>query len=70
MLPTMFNGADIEILCKVSIFLIKIHHAPIVANQTLLPVIRKLEKKLMKYTNELRVSVIRKFLSQYLFKNE
>uniref|UniRef100_A0A8D8K872 WD repeat-containing protein 3 n=2 Tax=Culex pipiens TaxID=7175 RepID=A0A8D8K872_CULPI len=43
-----------EIICKVVLFLFRIHQKPIVANQTLLPVIQDLTGKLQRAVHELR----------------
>lgn len=52
--PLIDRGDNTEILCKVSMFLLKLHHAPIIANQVLLPTMQKLQKIGMTKVKELR----------------
>lgn len=57
-LPSLVNRGDqTELLCRVFMFLLKIHHAPIVANHTLLPNLMHLQKLVSQKVTELRVSV-------------
>lgn len=58
MLPPLISRGDhTELLCKVFLFLLKIHHAPIVANNVLLPTLMQLQKLVSEKATELRVSV-------------
>nr|CAD7260148.1 unnamed protein product [Timema shepardi] len=54
LLPLLSRGYQTEMLCKVVVFLLKIHHGPIVGNQTLLPVISKLKKLMFTTVNNVR----------------
>ncbi|KAK9880788.1 hypothetical protein WA026_013117 [Henosepilachna vigintioctopunctata] len=54
-LPTLIQrGDNIELLCKLSVFLLKLHHSPVVANHTLLTTLEKLYKLAMNKLQELR----------------
>lgn len=56
MFPALFKqGKSIELIISVFMFLIKIHHGPIVSNRNLLPTIRKVKKLAFKQLNALRV---------------
>ncbi|KAK4873287.1 hypothetical protein RN001_015316 [Aquatica leii] len=55
MLPSLLlSGFQNELICKIAMFLLKIHHAPIVANHALLSNLRQLNKLAMVKTEELR----------------
>ncbi|KAF5297376.1 hypothetical protein FQR65_LT01306 [Abscondita terminalis] len=55
MLPSLLlSGFQNELVCKVAMFLLKIHHGPIVANHALLSNLRQLHKLAMVKTEELR----------------
>lgn len=57
MLPNLINRGDCtELGCKVAMFLLRLHHAPIVANQLLMPTLEKLDKFMKRQVGELRVS--------------
>lgn len=47
----------IELISKVTIFLLKLHHAPIVANQNLLPALIQLQKLALNKVQDLRVNI-------------
>lgn len=49
------RGDQTELVCKLLVFLLKIHHAPIVANNALLSVLKQLQKSAMVKVEELRV---------------
>lgn len=54
-LPDLIARGDCtELGCKVAMFLMRLHHAPIVANQLLLPTLQKLEKIMQEKVSELR----------------
>ncbi|XP_060519721.1 WD repeat-containing protein 3 [Cylas formicarius] len=54
-LPELIARGDcIELTCKVATFLLKLHNAPIVANQLLLPTLEKLQKLMSQRVSELR----------------
>lgn len=58
MIPNLVvRGDHVELICKLSLFLLKIHHAPIVANHSLLLTLKQLQKLTMVKVEELRVSV-------------
>ncbi|KAK6631604.1 hypothetical protein RUM44_006133 [Polyplax serrata] len=58
MFPALFKqGKSIELIISVFMFLIKIHHGPIVSNRNLLPTIRKVKKLAFKQLNALRDTV-------------
>lgn len=52
------RGDETELVCKLLVFLLKIHHAPIVANGTLLSVLKQLQKSAMVKVEELRVGTL------------
>lgn len=55
MLPTLLERSDnVEMLCRLAIFLLKIHHAPIVANQALLKHMIQIQAKAAMRLHELR----------------
>lgn len=55
MLPNLINRGDCtELGCKVAMFLLRLHHAPIVANQLLMPTLEKLDKFMKRQVGELR----------------
>ncbi|XP_067008670.2 WD repeat-containing protein 3 [Anabrus simplex] len=55
MLPSLLKrGSHTEIVTRVMMFLVRIHHGPIVSNQALLPVITKLHKVALRKVNDLR----------------
>lgn len=56
MLPSLVASRNdcVELLCKVFMFLLKIHHAPIVANNTLLPTLIQLQRLFYGKATELR----------------
>ncbi|KAB0792110.1 hypothetical protein PPYR_14071 [Photinus pyralis] len=55
MLPSLLlNNYQNELVCKIAMFLLKIHHAPIVANHALLSNLRQLNKLAMVKVEELR----------------
>lgn len=57
-LPALvMRGDQTELVCKLLVFLLKIHHAPIVANNSLLSVLKQLQKSAMVKVEELRVSL-------------
>lgn len=57
-LPGLVSRGDhTELLCKVFMFLLKIHHAPIVAHHVLLPTLIQLQKLVFEKVTELRVSI-------------
>ncbi|KAL1518271.1 hypothetical protein ABEB36_001916 [Hypothenemus hampei] len=54
-LPDLIARGDcIEVGCKVAMFLLRLHHAPIVANQLLLPTMTKLQQVMKEKVMELR----------------
>lgn len=56
-LPTLLaNGDNIELICKLSLFLLKLHHKPIVTNHTLKITLQKLQKLAASKIHELRVT--------------
>lgn len=68
-LPALIaRGDHTELVCKISIFLLKLHHAPIVANHTLLFTLQKLQKLAAEKVQELRVSNFLYFFNIYLNK--
>ncbi|CAH1179400.1 unnamed protein product [Phaedon cochleariae] len=55
MLPSLAaRGDHTELVCKISMFLLKLHHAPIVANQALFGTLQKLQKLGAERVQELR----------------
>jgi len=55
MIPQLLQRGDqTELVCKLAIFLLKIHHAPIVANHALLSNLRQVHKLAMVKTQTLR----------------
>lgn len=68
--PLIDRGDNTELLCKVSIFLSKLHHAPIVANQALFPVMQKLQKTGMSKVEELRDLVGSNFYAMQFIQKE
>ncbi|KAH1004388.1 hypothetical protein HUJ04_004145 [Dendroctonus ponderosae] len=55
MLPALIARGDcIEMGCKVALFLLRLHHAPLVANKLLLPTLELLEKTMKEKVGELR----------------
>ncbi|CAK1547083.1 unnamed protein product [Leptosia nina] len=55
MLTTLLERSDqTELLCRLAIFLLKIHHAPLVANQQLLKYLIQIQAKATMRLNELR----------------
>lgn len=56
-LPALLKRGDqIEIVCKLAMFLLKIHHGPIIANQALLENLQEIQKLASGKVHELRVS--------------
>ncbi|CAG9763288.1 unnamed protein product [Ceutorhynchus assimilis] len=54
-LPNLIARGDCtELGCKVAMFLLRLHHAPIVANKLLLPTLQRLEKIMRGQVGELR----------------
>ncbi|CAH0548156.1 unnamed protein product [Brassicogethes aeneus] len=54
-LPALISRGDhTELVCKISIFLLKLHHAPIVANNVLLSTLQNLQKLAQAKVQELR----------------
>ncbi|KAJ8909310.1 hypothetical protein NQ315_015162 [Exocentrus adspersus] len=54
-LPALIaRGDHTELVCKISMFLLKLHHAPIVANHTMLPTLQKLQRLASEKVQELR----------------
>ncbi|XP_044270413.1 WD repeat-containing protein 3 [Tribolium madens] len=54
-LPALIaRGDQIELVCKICIFLLKLHHSPIVANHTLLVTLKQLQKLAFTKVQELR----------------
>lgn len=59
MLQTLaIQGNQTELVCKIAIFLLKIHHGPIVANNVLLVSLRQLYKIIKVKAEEIRVSTV------------
>lgn len=57
MLPNLIDRGDCtELGCKVAMFLLRLHHAPIVANQLLMSTLEKLDKIMKRRVGDLRVS--------------
>lgn len=57
MLPKLLDrGDNTELFCRLAIFLLKIHHAPLVANQALLKHMIQIQAKAAIRLAELRVS--------------
>jgi U3 small nucleolar RNA-associated protein 12 len=57
MLPKLLDrGDNTELFCRLSIFLLRVHHAPLVANQALLKHMIQIQAKATMRLNELRVS--------------
>lgn len=56
------RGDNTEMVCRVLVFLLSVHHAPLVATQTLLPIMRDLQRVAFEKVNELRVSSFVTFL--------
>ncbi|CAB3253596.1 unnamed protein product [Arctia plantaginis] len=55
MLPKLLDrGDNAELFCRLAIFLLKVHHAPLVANQALLKHIIQIQAKATMRLNELR----------------
>ncbi|XP_076263220.1 WD repeat-containing protein 3 [Rhynchophorus ferrugineus] len=55
MLPNLIQRGDCtELGCKVAMFLLRLHHAPIVANKLLISTLKKLEKIMQEKVNDLR----------------
>lgn len=52
------RGDHIELVSKVALFLLKLHHAPIVANNVLLTTLQNIQKLLSSKVTELRVSLL------------
>ncbi|KAJ3662774.1 hypothetical protein Zmor_007103 [Zophobas morio] len=54
-LPALIaRGDQIELMCKICVFLLKLHHAPVVANHTLLVTLQQLQKLAFSKVQELR----------------
>uniref|UniRef100_A0A6P7GEH8 WD repeat-containing protein 3-like n=1 Tax=Diabrotica virgifera virgifera TaxID=50390 RepID=A0A6P7GEH8_DIAVI len=54
-LPTLLSrGVQTELICKISMFLLKLHYAPIIANQYLLGALEKLLRHGNQQVKELR----------------
>lgn len=49
------RGDETELVCKMSIFLLKLHHKPIVSNSSMLVTLKQLEKVAFAKVQELRV---------------
>lgn len=50
------RGDHTEVVCKIAMFLLKLHHAPIVANHALANSLKQLQKLVFDKVRELRVS--------------
>lgn len=56
MLPNLIDRGDCtELGCRVAMFLLKLHHGPLVSNKVLIPTLQKLEKIMNEKVTELRV---------------
>lgn len=53
--PLLERGDQTELVCKVAMFLLRIHHPTIVSNQLLMPNLKQLQKLAMVKAQELRV---------------
>lgn len=57
MLPSLLERGDsTELFCRLAIFLLKVHHAPLVANQALLKHMIQIQAKAALKLTELRVN--------------
>ncbi|KAG5891080.1 hypothetical protein JTB14_028283 [Gonioctena quinquepunctata] len=70
MLPSLMARDQTELICKVSMFLLKLHHAPIVANQALLGTLEKLQKLEAERVQELRDLVGYNFYGMQFLQKE
>lgn len=68
--PLVDRGDNTELLCKVSLFLLKLHHAPIVTNEVLLPTMQKMQKIGMSKVQELRDLVGYNFYAMQFMQKE
>lgn len=50
------RGDNTELICRILIFLINVHHVPMIASQILLPILKDLRKVAFEKVHELRVS--------------
>lgn len=58
LLPRLLERGDsAELVCRLALFLLKLHHAPLVANQALLKHIIQIQAKATMRLNELRVTL-------------
>ncbi|KAL3284711.1 hypothetical protein HHI36_018859 [Cryptolaemus montrouzieri] len=71
LLPTLVGrGDDIELICKISVFLLKLHHSPIIANHTLLATLEKLQKLTQNKLQEFRDMVGYNFFGLQFLQGE
>lgn len=71
LIPSLVDrGDNTELLSKVSIFLLRLHHAPIIANQALLSTLQKLQKIGMTKVQELRDLVGYNFYAMQFIQKE
>ncbi|KAK5640142.1 hypothetical protein RI129_010953 [Pyrocoelia pectoralis] len=71
MLPSLLlNHFQNELICKIAMFLLKIHHAPIVANHALLSNLRQINKLAQVKVGELRDMVGYNLYGLQLMQNE
>lgn len=59
LLPALIERGDqVELVTKLALFLLKIHHVPLIANHSLLSTLKKLEKLISVKVKEMRVRLI------------
>lgn len=64
--PLLARGDHTELICKIMIFLVKLHHAPIVANHSLSLTLEKLNKLAKEHVQQIRVKIFPNSLSNLL----
>lgn len=56
------RGDHTELVCRILVFLLKVHHAPFVANQAMLSLLKKIQKEATTKVKELRVSTYKIYI--------